>query len=74
MLLSWSDTAGIAAALHKAYPETDRLSLDSAALGQMIRSLEGFHDNPDPPAPAHLNAVLWNWMRFAGDDDDRGGG
>ena len=65
MSLSWSNSADIAAALLKAYPEADRLSLDRDRLLHLISSLPGFKDQPVPPKPAYLDHILWTWMRLA---------
>lgn len=65
MLLSWSDQAGIAQALHRVYPEEERLSLSLEALRERIVMLPGFTGPPQPPNAAFLRSILWTWMRLA---------
>lgn len=65
MRLSWSDPDHIAKALLQAYPDEDRLALTLEGLKEKIRALSGFDDAPDPPKPAHLEHILWRWMRIA---------
>lgn len=72
MPLSWSNPAGIAAALLQAYPETDRLSLSREQLLQLIRALPGFTDQTPPPGPAWLDHIRWTWMRLADGDNEIG--
>lgn len=73
MQLTWSNQAGIAAALLKAYPEADRLSLGREGLLRLIQSLPQFHDTGTPPQPACLDHILWTWMRLADTDLERTG-
>jgi FeS assembly protein IscX len=70
MSISWSQQTDIVTALAAKYPETDRLSLSSEDLRQMVAGLEGFADSPQPPDAAVLNHILWGWMRFAGEDSE----
>ena len=70
MQLSWSDRDSIAKALAEAYPETDRLALSLDNLKNMVTRLPGFAGTPEPPRKAHLESILWTWMRLA----DEGGG
>lgn len=72
MPLSWSQQEEISAALSKAYPEADRLSLDHGQLLQLIQALPDFHDASAPPASTYLDHILWTWMRFAGDHSEGG--
>jgi FeS assembly protein IscX len=65
MQLSWSDREGIAKALLQAYPETDRLALSLDDLKGMVTALPQFSDRPEPPKKAHLETILWTWMRLA---------
>ena len=65
MQLSWSDRESIAKALIQAYPETDRLALSFSDLKSMVRALPGFAGPPEPPKQAHLESILWTWMRLA---------
>lgn len=69
--LSWKDREGIARALIQAYPDADRLSLSLDDLKDMVTGLQGFAGPPAPPKPAHLEAILWTWMRLAGDGEER---
>jgi len=69
MQLSWSDRENIAKALMQNFPETERLSLPLDQLKQMVVSLPEFSGPPEPPKPAHLESILWTWMRLA----DEGG-
>lgn len=68
-MLSWSDQTGIAKALLKLYPETDRLALGIDELRALVISLPRFAGPPQPPTNAHLTSILWTWMRLA----DEGG-
>jgi FeS assembly protein IscX len=70
MQLSWSDRDGVARALLQAYPDTDRLALNLDALKSMVTGLPGFEGPSEPPRKAHLEAILWTWMRLA---DEEGG-
>jgi FeS assembly protein IscX len=70
MQLSWSHPAEIAAALLKAHPEADRLSLKRDHLTRLIISLPGFKDGSKPPKPEFLDHILWTWMRLAEQDAD----
>lgn len=65
MQLSWSDRDRIAEALAQAYPETDRLSLSLDDLKGLVVALPGFAGPPEPPREAHLESILWTWMRLA---------
>ena len=65
MRLTWSNQADIAAALHDAHPEMDRLSLPHNELLRLILALPGFEDTSVPPLPACLDHILWTWMRMA---------
>ncbi|MDD9900234.1 MAG: Fe-S cluster assembly protein IscX [Alphaproteobacteria bacterium] len=66
-VLTWSDTAGLAAALCAAYPDADRLSLDPQALIPLVLDLPAFYDPAPPPGQRALQSVLWTWMRLADD-------
>lgn len=68
MLLSWKDRESIARALIRTYPDVDRLSLSLDELKKMVTKLPGFAGAPEPPKPAHLETILWTWMRFADED------
>ena len=65
MQLSWTDRETIAQALQQAYPETDRLALTLDTLKSMVTGLPHFAGPPEPPKPAHLESILWTWMRVA---------
>ncbi len=65
MQLSWNDRENIARELQQTYPETDRLSLRLEDLKTMVTGLPHFAGPPEPPKPAHLESILWTWMRFA---------
>jgi FeS assembly protein IscX len=65
MQLSWSDQDRLAEALWAAYPEQDRLALDSEALRRLIVALPAFNDTPEPPGKPWLDKILWTWMRIA---------
>lgn len=65
MLLSWSDQTGIARALIRTYPETDRLALGVDELRGLITALPGFAGPPNPPSETYLRSILWTWMRLA---------
>jgi FeS assembly protein IscX len=65
MPLSWSDQTGIAKALHRAYPEEERLALGLEELRTRIIALPEFAGPPRPPDEAFLRAILWTWMRIA---------
>lgn len=67
MLLSWSDQTGIARALIRTYPDTDRLALGVNELRSLITSLPGFAGPPHPPSESYLRSILWTWMRLADD-------
>lgn len=68
MQLSWSDRDSIARALILAYPDTDRLDLTLDDLKRMVCGLPGFAGPPEPPRKAHLESILWTWMRLADQD------
>ena len=68
MQLSWSDRDSIARALIQAYPDTDRLALNLDDLKCMICALPCFAGPPEPPRKAHLESILWTWMRIADED------
>lgn len=70
MQLFWSDQADIAAALLKAYPETDRLSLSHDRLLDLVLSLPDFKGEAVPPKPSYLDHILWTWMRLADADSE----
>ena len=65
MQLSWSDRESIAKALIESYPETDRLALSLDDLKGMVVALPAFAGPPEPPKTAHLESILWTWMRLA---------
>jgi FeS assembly protein IscX len=65
MQLSWSDRDRIAEALAEAHPETDRLALSLDDVKDLVRALPGFAGPPEPPRKAHLESILWTWMRLA---------
>lgn len=68
MQLTWSDRDSIARALVQAYPDTDRLALTLDELRRLVCALPGFSGPPEPPRKAHLESILWTWMRFADED------
>lgn len=65
MRLSWSDREGIAQALIETYPTADRLKLSLDQLKEMVTLLPAFAGPPEPPKTAHLESILWTWMRLA---------
>lgn len=65
MRLSWSDRESIAKALIETYPTADRLKLNLDELKEMVVLLPEFAGPPEPPKPAHLESILWTWMRLA---------
>ncbi|MDF3024032.1 MAG: Iron-sulfur cluster assembly [Alphaproteobacteria bacterium] len=71
MPLSWSDRERIARALIETYPTTERLKLSLDDLQQMVVTLPDFTGPENPPKRAHLESILWTWMRLA---DDTGEG
>lgn len=73
MRLSWSNQTDIAAALMKAYPDMDRLSLTPDYLLRLIQALPEFSDSSPPPHAKSLDHIRWTWMRLAdeGFDDER---
>jgi FeS assembly protein IscX len=68
MQLSWSDRDSIARALIQTYPDTDRIALTLEQLKGMVNALPGFEGPPEPPRKAHLESILWTWMRLADED------
>ncbi len=65
MELSWSDRESIAKALIETYPTADRLHLSLDELKEMVTLLPGFSGSPEPPKQAHLESILWTWMRLS---------
>lgn len=65
MRLSWSDRESIARALIETYPSADRLKLTLDELKEMVTLLPEFAGPPEPPKQAHLETILWTWMRLA---------
>ncbi|MCC7035969.1 MAG: Fe-S cluster assembly protein IscX [Alphaproteobacteria bacterium] len=65
MPFSWSDRESIARALIDTYPTAARLELGLDELQQMVVTLPGFSGPEHPPKQAHLEAILWTWMRLA---------
>lgn len=65
MRLSWSDRESIARALIETYPTADRLRLSLDELKEMVTLLPQFAGPPEPPKTAHLESILWTWMRLA---------
>jgi len=63
--LTWSDSAAVAAALARAHPCTERLSLTPEDLRRRVLALPGFFGSEDPPSPKILDHILWTWMRLA---------
>ncbi|HYD16966.1 MAG TPA: Fe-S cluster assembly protein IscX [Patescibacteria group bacterium] len=70
MRLSWSDREGIARALIEVYPTAERLKLTHDELLQMVVTLPDFSGPVTPPKPAHLDAILWTWMRLADEESE----
>ncbi len=65
MPLTWSDRESIALALIETYPTAERLKISLDDLQQMVVTLPQFTGPENPPKPAHLEAILWTWMRLA---------
>ena len=65
---SWNDRENIAKALLQTYPETERQELSLDALRTMVVALPCFGGPPQPPRHAHLESILWTWMRLADQD------
>ncbi len=65
MPLTWSDRESIARALIETYPTAERLKISHDELQQMVITLPQFTGPDNPPKPAHLDAILWTWMRIA---------
>jgi FeS assembly protein IscX len=68
MPFSWSDRESIARALIETYPTAARLELGLDELQQMVVTLPDFTGPETPPKPAHLEAILWTWMRLADEE------
>lgn len=76
MTLTGTQMQSLAAALHAAYPDVERLDLDSAGLRGLLAAL------PTLPVPANdisrgeIAVLKWLWMRHAdtGPGPDHGGG
>lgn len=67
MTLTWPHLNDLAAALAAAYPDVDRLELDSAALRQLIAT----EINAQLAAALgddELSTVKWLWMSHADED------
>lgn len=65
MQFSWNDRENIAEALNQSYPDAERLDLSLDALRGLVTGLPGFCGPPEPPGAAHLESILWTWMRLA---------
>ena len=65
MPFSWSDRESIARALIETYPTAARLELGMDELQQMVVTLPDFAGPDTPPKQAHLEAILWTWMRLS---------
>jgi len=65
MQFSWSDRENIAKALIQTYPDADRLEMSLDDLCALVTALPGFDGPPQPPRAAHLESILWTWMRLA---------
>jgi FeS assembly protein IscX len=72
MQLSWQDREAIARELMQAYPDTDRIALTLDALKGMVTSLPQFQGPAEPPRKIYLEAILWTWMRLAGEMQEAG--
>lgn len=70
MRLSWSDRESIARALIETYPTADRLKITLPELQEMVTLLPEFAGPPEPPKTAHLESILWTWMRLADPVED----
>ena len=68
MPLRWTTPWDLAQALHKAHPDIDRLSLDLEDVRRLCAALPAFDDKAEGADRKTLQAVLWTWMRLAGED------
>ena len=64
MSLSWEKYWEIAEALNKAHPTQDLIHLNDENLLKMIVALPDFDDEPVPPSPKDLEAVLTCWTEL----------
>lgn len=65
MQFSWNDRENIAKALIQTHPDADRLAMSLDDLRALVTALPGFDGPPQPPRAAHLESILWTWMRLA---------
>ena len=63
MALKWSDTAELAEALEKLYPETDLSVLEHDKLREMVAGVKEFDDKAEPDED-DLEAVVNAWINI----------
>ncbi len=62
MSLKWTDTLGIAIALHEAHPDVDPRYIRFTDLHRWVRELEEFDDLPERSNEKILEAIQMGWI------------
>jgi len=60
--LTWDDEKEIAGKLFEKYPDMPAVLPSQERLLEMIISLEGFNDAPEPPHSIYLKSIRRNWI------------
>ena len=74
MTLTGTQMHHLAAALHAAYPDVERLDINNALLRQMLAQLSVLPVPANDLSPGEIAVVKWLWMRAADADPHPDGG